>query len=98
MEILLGMILLLQVVTSIQIMLVRKQVLQQIGTLEKKVIETTESAKSVSVVGTEGTIIKETQHLPEYDMRAQTQELSEKTRAQASQETLLNEVLSEVFS
>lgn len=87
MEILSGMILLVQVVILIQIMLVEKQVLQRIGALEAKINDSEE-----------GTIAGDALKLSDVEMESMAQEQPENSREKEEQEALLNEVLSEVFS
>lgn len=94
MEILLCVILLLQVVILIQIMHRKNLVLQRLETLEKKIdgkIEWKERIQTTETVGCATGDLQPGQQVPQEN---QTIEKKEK----ASQEALLNEVLSEVFS
>ena len=85
MEILSGMIVLLQVVISIQIMLVGKRVLQRIDALETKMTYTgkkdEETMQEEEPLSIQGECVKEAVHM-----------------SGDKAEALLNEVLSEVFS
>lgn len=84
-ELLLGVILLLQIVISLQIMLMRKQVLQGIGGLEMKLsgVQKPEEEKSQ----TEKTLA----------LREKPAENGQNLSGDKA-EALINEVLSEVFS
>ena len=98
MEILSGMILLLQVVISIQIMLVGKQVLQRIGVLEGNFTEMVVLPDKASTVPIKENGTKKVQQTFENGMSDRVQALPENPSGKESQEALINEVLSEVFS
>jgi len=85
MEVLLGMMLLLQIVISIQIMLVGKQVLQRIAGLEMKLSDVPETEEE-----------PKRQPVPLFEQEKPVQNQSEWQGDKA--EALINEVLSEVFS
>ena len=85
MEVLLGMMLLLQIVISIQIMLVGKQVLQRIAVLESKLPDTPKTEKEK--IQQDGPLFEQEEIVPK-----QQEWPVEKP------EVLLNEVLAEVFS
>ncbi|MBR5565395.1 MAG: hypothetical protein IKW08_04430 [Roseburia sp.] len=97
MEVLLGMIMLLQVFVSIQIMLAHKQVLQRLKkmensikeTLEKDVIE--EEENSSDLCGDE----KSTEKV--LFLECDQEEKKFETYKKEAPESLINEVLSEVF-
>lgn len=87
MEFLIGIILLLQVVVSIQIMLIGKQMLQRMEALEKNFSRNTEVLEEkgvLEVVNDEAKSCESGSSGAEKDRK--------------NQEELLNEVLSEVFS
>ena len=85
MEVLLGMMLLLQTVISIQIMLVGKQMLQRIAGLEMKLPDASK---------TEEEMHRQDGQFFEQEKPVQTQSEWQGDKAEA----LINEVLSEVFS
>jgi len=85
MEVLLGMMLLLQTVISIQIMLVGKQVLQRIAGLEMKLPDASKAEEEMN---------RQDGQLFEQEKPVQKQSEWQGDKAEA----LINEVLSEVFS
>lgn len=98
MEILSGMILLLQVVILIQIMLVGKKVLQRIGVLDHNVNSLTERMENLQIFGRKEVVTEEKQGVPDGEEKKRIAVPVEKTQEKESQEALLNEVLSEIFS
>ena len=94
MEILLGMILLLQVVILIQIMHRGNLWLQRLERLEKIIDEKIEWKERMQTTETVGCVMGDLQ--PEQQVLQENQTIEKKEKV--SQEALLNEVLSEVFS
>ncbi|MBQ8280390.1 MAG: hypothetical protein IJZ23_11150 [Roseburia sp.] len=90
MEILLGMIILLQVLALIQLMLVYKQMLQRMNSQSEKTDAILQMMQKRMRNGDNADESKE----PE----ASAEEILINTTQKAAQETLINEVLSEVFS
>ena len=94
MEILLGMILLLQVLVSIQLMLFHRQMLQQIKKVEHKLESIDTQKKSNSIEG--GKMEEEGENGE--SLLQSGMENGERQRRKEDPEVLINEVLSEVFS
>lgn len=95
MELLLGMILLLQVLILIQSMQAGKQVLQRIETLETNLTKM-EKQSDDGCVEEKG--VKKESPSPDDEKRDMEPDSTRKQKEKESQEALLNEVLSEVFS
>lgn len=90
MEILLGMIMLLQVLALIQLMLVYKQMLQRMNR---------QSEKTDAILQMMQERLRNGDNADESTKReASAEEILINTTQKAAQETLINEVLSEVFS
>lgn len=98
MEILSGMILLLQVVISIQIMLMGKQMLQRLGALEGKIDSEKKYVDNLTEMNKEEGTSKASQAERKLLCEAENYEVPEKIPENIFREELLNEVLSEVFS
>ena len=98
MEVLLGMILLLQVLASIQIMLVHRQMLQQINKQSEKMEVIFTRMQEHVECEEESTI--ESQHIMTAagTLEAVPGEITKAAKKKDVQEALINEVLSEVFS
>ena len=94
MEILLGVILLLQLVILIQIMHSGNLWLQRLERLEKIIDEKIEWKERMQTTETVGCVMGDLQ--PEQQVPQENQTIEK--REKVSQEALLNEVLSEVFS
>lgn len=98
MEVLSGLILLLQVVISIQIMLMRKRMLQRMAGVEKKIDDAVKRANNTSEQNQKESIAEDLTLEQKAFCQVKNCKEPEKSLQNVSREALLNEVLSEVFS
>lgn len=101
MEILMGIILLLQVLALIQLMLAHRQVLQRIREVTEKLdaMKTADVFQKDGKTNSEKKFKKTGESIPQEEYRDLQQENREEDiKQKEAQEALINEVLSEVFS